>query len=304
MFAVEIFDRLGPTELLRIRAFVEELTGTLGRRPLSDHLWLDLLAGGAPGFVGVSCRTEDGLVAWGQISAVSDGGMLEVAVSPTLGAVSADRVAADAARTAVDAFRRQGGGHLTWWTDAPSDEVVGVARDLGLGPTRSLHEMRRALPADATSDVETRAFRPGEDDEEWIRVNNRAFADHDEQGGWTAETLALRMSEPWFDPSGFRIHERDGRIAGFCWTKLHRDHDPVMGEIYVIAVDPDFHGQGLGRSLTLAGLDSITARDVRLADLWVDAGNTAAVSLYDRLGFSIHRTRRAFAGVLTPTETP
>ena len=46
----------------------------------------------------------------------------------------------------------------------------------------------------------------------------------------------------------------DGRLAGFCWTKVHDDEEPPLGEIYVIAVDPDFVGRGLGRALTVAGL--------------------------------------------------
>jgi mycothiol synthase len=70
----------------------------------------------------------------------------------------------------------------------------------------------------------------------------------------------------------------------------------VIGEIYVIAVDPDHHGRGLGRQLTLAGLDSMSRRGITEASLYVDADNVAAVALYDALGFTIHRTRRAFAG--------
>ena len=123
-----------------------------------------------------------------------------------------------------------------------------------------------------------------------------AFAAHREQGGWDRETLQQREQEPWFDPDGFLLHERDGRLAGFCWTKLHTDHDPPLGEIYVIAVDPDFHGLGLGKQLTLAGLDSIARRGIAIGMLYVDADNTAAVRLYDRLGFTVHRTDRAYVG--------
>ena len=93
-------------------------------------------------------------------------------------------------------------------------------------------------------------------------------------------------------------------LAGFCWTKIHppTDTDPELGEIYVIGVDPDFHGTGLGKQLTLAGLDSISDRGVTTADLYVDAGNAPAKGLYDRLGFHIHRTRTAFTGDVPPKE--
>jgi mycothiol synthase len=161
-----------------------------------------------------------------------------------------------------------------------------------------LHEMRRPLPHPDRSAVTTRAFVPGVDDAAWLAVNNRAFADHGEQGGWTDATLALRIAEPWFDADGFRLHEVDGQLVGFCWTKVHADTDPPLGEIYAIAVDPDAHGRGLGRELTLAGLDSLTDRGIRHANLYVDAGNAPAVRLYERLGFTVHRTRSAYSGRL------
>lgn len=308
MHLVEITRLPDDVAIASATAFVEQVTARSGERPLSDHLWLDLRAGGSGGFHLVRIVDERGLLAIAQISAANDSSSLEVVADPALEPTHRSRVYRDAAATAIDAFRHAGGGRLSWWLDDPDDDphddLAELADQCGLEPVRTLHEMRRPLPLGEHATVPTRSFRPGEDDAEWVRLNNRAFADHGEQGGWSVESLALRMAEPWFDPDGFRLHERDGRIAAFCWTKLHDELDPVVGEIYVIAVDPDFHGSGLGRELTLAGLDSIAARGVGVANLYVDAANTAAVALYDRLGFEIHRTRIAYAGELPPAPEP
>ena len=165
--------------------------------------------------------------------------------------------------------------------------------------------MRAALPLPTSSrePAVVRPFRIGEDEEDWLTVNNAAFADHPEQGGWTLDTVRQREQEPWFEPEGFLLHHRDGRLAAFCWTKLHRDESPVLGEIYVIAVHPDFHGLGLGKAMTVAGLSSIVDRGVTHGMLYVDRANAAAYELYVRLGFTVHRTDRAFVGHVSREDT-
>lgn len=297
MRVVEIIRRPADAERRRLVDFVEQCTQRLGTRPLSDHLWLDLTNGTSEGFVAATVADESGILALAQVSSANDSASLEVVVDPDVDDSRAIRD--DIVETITDSVRHHGGGKLFWWVDDPDPVDVALAERIGLRPDRELLELRRPLPLDTHATVATRAYRVGDDDEAWMAVNNRAFADHGEQGGWTADTLASRLSEPWFDADGFRIHERDGRLAAFCWTKLHTDHDPPVGEIYVIAVDPDFHGQGLGKQLTLAGLDSIAARGITSATLYVDADNTAAVRMYTQLGFTIHRTRQAFAGDLS-----
>jgi mycothiol synthase len=297
MRRVEVSRHLSEPAREELVAFVERLAAALGRRPLSDHLWLDLNAGGGPGFIAVSAADPTGTLALAQISAANEGSILEVAVDETV--ADATQLHDDVFETAIDTFRRDGGGQLTWWVDGDDDHVTSLAASNGLALARGLHEMHVDLPLAARSSVPTRPYTH-DDADAWLRVNNRAFADHPEQGGWTPETLALRTAEPWFDPDGFRLYELDGRVVAFCWTKVHREMDPPVGEIYVIGVDPELHGRGLGRELTLAGLDWMVDHGLASALLYVDAGNAPALRLYERLGFTIRRSRFAFAGTLTP----
>jgi mycothiol synthase len=142
----------------------------------------------------------------------------------------------------LDRVAAAGGGEVQRWVDAGDEAAAASCAALGLRPERDLWQMRRRLPVPERFEVATRPFRPGRDDEAWLAVNNAAFAWHPEQGGWTHEDLHARTEEPWFDPEGFLLHEADGELVGFCWTKVHDRSRPPLGEIFVIGVHPGAHG--------------------------------------------------------------
>jgi mycothiol synthase len=207
----------------------------------------------------------------------------------------------------IEHVRAHGGGRVVLWvlgvTDADDAELVAA----GMQPARDLHEMRVPLPIAEQprlpDGVEVRNFVPGRDEQAWLVVNNRAFANHEEQGGWIESTLARRMAEPWFDPSLFLLAFDAEGLAGFNWLKVHDAHgrDPQLGEIFVIGVEPRTQGSGLGRALALLGLQRVAARGITTGSLFVAADNAPALKLYRSLGFTVHRTDRAYECEVVPT---
>jgi mycothiol synthase len=207
---------------------------------------------------------------------------------------------------AVEHVAREGGGLVVLWIFEPEPRDDEAAARAGFRHQRDLLQQRVPLPlAEAPAwppGVEVRSFVPGQDDDVWLAVNNRAFAGHPEQGGWVQTTLERRMAEPWFDPKGFLLaFDADG-LAGFCWTKVHpaTDADPELGEIFVIGVDPSRQGSGLGKALVIAGLSSLAERGIRTGMLFVDSDNEGAIRLYESLGFTTHRRDRAYEREVAP----
>ncbi|MEO6126263.1 MAG: mycothiol synthase [Ilumatobacteraceae bacterium] len=297
MQSAVLTSRLAPTDRVAVANLVARAESSRGYRPVSDQFWLDLHAPTPPL---VSVRVfdlDDRLAAYAQSTLASDEWTIE-SVAASDGHV-AGQALADAIEATLGVIAEIGGSSVTWLVQGPTVLHESIAASHSLAVGRQLHQMRRSLPVGLSFDIETRSFDPERDIDPWVAINGRAFAWNPEQGNWTANSVRARMSEPWFDPDGFLIHDRDGQMAGFCWTKVHADAEPVLGEIYVIAVDPDFHGLGLGRDLTLAGLDHLAGAGIATAMLFVDADNVAAIRVYDRLGFVIHRTDTLFTGNLS-----
>jgi mycothiol synthase len=253
--------------------------------------------------------TEDGEVAG---YAYLDPPAADAEVSGEL-MIHPDRRRRGLGRTLAAQVTAAAAGHaLRLWAHGDLPGAAALARAEGFERFRALWQLRRplreppgpplaqpALPAGRT----LRTFVPGQDEDEWLALNARAFAKHPEQGGWTRHDLELREREPWFDPAGFFIATKDGVMTGFHWTKVHPPEpgtgpagtaspgapgleSPGLGEVYVVGVDPAEQGSGLGRALTLAGLHHLRNRGVDQAMLYVDEDNIPAIRMYEALGFT------------------
>lgn len=185
------------------------------------------------------------------------------------------------------------------WAHGNLPAARALAESAGLSVVRELWKMSLDLPAGtpggdsarpghAVTPVRVRPFVVGQDEAAWLRVNARAFADHPEQGRITLADLRARQGEPWFDPAGFLLAESDGELLAYAWTKI--EPGSSEGELYVLGVDPDAQGRGLGRLLTALTLEHLAGRGLRRAVLYTEADNHAAVRTYTSAGFTVARS--------------
>jgi mycothiol synthase len=301
--------RLDLADVQAVKALVDETTAADGTAPLSEHVLLHLAAGGDADTRNLLLRDGGRVVAYAHLDVTDavEGSSAELVVAPG----SRGR---GYGRAFVESLLEQSpDGRLRLWAHGDLPAAGRLATSLGFRRSRVLFQMRRPLTGEPFPEVRlpdgvaVRTFEVGRDEQAWTDLNNRAFADHPDQGGWSLEEVALREREPWFDPKGFFLAERGGRLVGSHWTKVHgghgsHDHDrtepahpdsdhhdhPPIGEVYIVAVDPSEQGRGLGPALTLLGLHSLRSRGLDSVLLYVDESNAAAVRVYERLGFTRH----------------
>jgi mycothiol synthase len=292
---VEARDHLTPAEVREVLRLVGEATDTDGVRPLSEHVTLHLRYGGDQPERNLLAYRGGELAGYAHldVSDVVEGPSGELVVGPR------SRRAGIGRRLVGELIAASPDGRLRLWAHGrgSAEPAAALAGATGFVKDRVLWQMRRSLYAalpepELPPDVTVRTFRVGSDEAGWVEVNRRAFAEHPEQGKWTEDDLRTREREPWFDASGFFLAESGGRLVGFHWTKVHgagatgpHDHEPI-GEVYVVGVDPDYQGKGLGPALTIVGLRHLRARGLSQAMLYVDESNSRAIALYTRLGFS------------------
>ena len=180
------------------------------------------------------------------------------------------------------------------WAHGDLPGARALAAAAGLEVRRELWQMSLDLadapvrPVQTPDGVVVRPFVVGQDEDAWLRVNARAFAHHPEQGRMTRHDLGTREAEPWFSAEGLLLAEREGRLLASVWIKVEPGSD--TGELYVLGVDPQAQGQGLGHLLTALTLEHLRTRGLARVMLYVSPTDTAAVRTYLSAGFTTSRS--------------
>lgn len=83
-------------------------------------------------------------------------------------------------------------------------------------------------------------------------------------------------------------------LAGFLGLRAHEEDS--MGEIYIIAVDPDFQRQGVGAGLMDFALKWMRQKDLKMAmvETGGDEGHTPSRTAYENAGFERYPVARYF----------
>jgi mycothiol synthase len=301
-FAIGRITALSNVDQDRIRDLIDAAAAHDGVAPVGDQVLRELPHDRTRHLV---ARARDGIVGYlNLVAATADSAaMAEVVVSP----VARRR---GIGSKLIEAGLAEGGDGARVWAHGNLEPARATAAAMGLTVARELLQMRRGLtdlpPVTVPSDVRLTTYSGPEDDAELLRVNNAAFAWHPEQGGWTEDDIVERRDESWFDADGLFLAfdaNEPGKLLGFHWTKNHgperggqerSDPGNVLGEVYVVGVDPDAQGRGLGVTLTLAGLHHLAERGADTVMLYVEADNEAAVKTYRRLGFDVFSTDVAY----------
>jgi mycothiol synthase len=280
------FTELSPEQVAEVEVVLAAAERLDGVAPVGEHVRLRMRPG-AKGSAHLLARVDGVLAGYAHLDLLGDSAgnqVGELAVHPDYRKHGLGVAMGGALVERADSLRV--------WAHGSHPDAERLATALGFRKVRELLRMRLRLDgelpeAPLPDGVRLRTFVPGQDEAAVVFVNHRAFSWHPEQGAMSIEDVTHKEAEDWFDPKGFLLAvDTEERLLGFHWTKVHDLAEP-LGEVYVVGVDPDAQGGGLGKALTIAGLRYLKDSGLRQVMLYVESDNAPAVRVYTRLGFTL-----------------
>jgi len=288
-------NHLSQSQQLSVLGLIKAATDLDGVPPIAEHVLLHLRHGGDKADSHLVIEKDEQVIAYAHLDKTDlvAGPSVEAVVHPKYRGQGFGTQLLNEAITIC-------GDKTRIWSHGDLPQAQSIATSLKLERLWANMQMSKKLSVieKITSKYLIRSFLPGIDDQAFLELNNKVFTDHPDQGGWSKSDLVVRVSEEWFDEKGFFVCEDKGELIGFCWTKIHGAHThshegseadhghEAIGEIYVLAVDPAYKGQGIGKDLTTTGLNYLKYQGLSSVMLYVGVENKAALNLYTALGFS------------------
>lgn len=161
------------------------------------------------------------------------------------------------------------------------------------GESQGALRMRRSLdlplpPLETPEGFTLRSLQPGEEGE-WVRLQNACYREEGARD-WTIDDFHREFTKaPFFDFGRIFVALEGERMVGTtsAW-EIDFGEGPV-GLIHWVGVEPDYRKRGLGKALMIRALTELAARGYQ--DAWLNTSHErlAAVGLYERMKFALHR---------------
>ncbi len=119
-----------------------------------------------------------------------------------------------------------------------------------------------------------------------------------ESARMAAELEKVCFAEPWSEKAILEEAERgvflaafaDGVFAGYAGMTQVLDERDICN----VATVPEFRGKGVGKAIVSALLEDAKETGASVVMLEVRASNTAAIALYEKMGFTLVGKRKNF----------
>jgi len=286
--------QLTPALQAQVLSLINTAQGFDNSPAIAEHVLLHLRHGGDKADSHLVIQKDNQVIGYAHLDKTDQvaGPSVELVIHPNH---RGNGIGSDLLKAAIEVC----GNKIRLWSHGDLPQARSLAQSNNFIKVRTVIQMSKDLTevSPIKSDYQIRSFLPDLDNKVWLGLNNLAFANHPEQGNWSEADLLIRLNEDWFDEKGFFVAQDKKELIGFCWTKIHgghshthssaddhHDHAPI-GEIYVTAVSSKYAGKGVGKALTITGLNYLKYQGLNSAMLYVDEDNQAAFNLYKSLGF-------------------
>jgi ribosomal protein S18 acetylase RimI-like enzyme len=144
--------------------------------------------------------------------------------------------------------------------------------------------IREAAQTDmaAIEDINRRAWEGGITTHELLQQRHGRLNGTD----WTesiTRAVAEHLARP--DVTVF-VAEHDSRVIGYASAQISREPPSEMGTVSYNAVDPDFHGRGVGTALIEHVIVYLQAQGARALNVVTIESDEPAMHIYEKLGFT------------------